>query len=145
MQAPVRDSNWRPTTVAPVKSLPTIIQDSPKPQSLTLGQALLNNRAPARLIVHKTPANLPPRQQIPITTLPFTLGRLDCDFNIKEPRVSRKHAKIVQQDERFYLVDLNSSNLTFIGGRQIEPGELTPLPSNTTITLGRRTVLKFET
>lgn len=143
-QAPVRDTNWTPTTVAPIKSLPTMIQDRPPARSLTLEQALVNNRAPARLIIHKTPANLPSLQQVPITTLPFTLGRLDCDLNIKEPRVSRKHAQIVQRGERFYLVDLNSSNLTFLGGNQIKPGELIPLSPNATIALGRRTVLKFE-
>ena len=143
-RSPVRDTSWRPTTVAPVKSLPTIIQDVPRSQTRSLEQALLDNRVPARLTIHKTPANVPLHQQIPITTLPFTLGRLNCDLNIKEPRISRKHAQIVQKDERFYLVDLHSSNLTFLGGRQITPGELIPLPSNATITLGRRTVLKFE-
>lgn len=39
------------------------------------------------------------------------------------PAVSRKHCKIVRRDEGFYLVDLNSSNGTYLNGNKLRPEE----------------------
>ncbi|MGB1253874.1 MAG: FHA domain-containing protein, partial [Candidatus Promineifilaceae bacterium] len=112
--------------------------------AIPLQQILQSNRAHAVLVIEETPAELAPQKQVPIVKFPFTLGRAGCDFVISEPRVSRQHAKIVQHGDKFYLIDLNSSNYTFLAGQQIKPGELNQLQPNVTIRLGRRTVLRFE-
>jgi len=57
------------------------------------------------------------------------LGRLDSnDIPVKDTKASREHAKIYKQGDRFALVDLNSSNGTFVNGERItkhllEPGD----------------------
>lgn len=50
----------------------------------------------------------------------LTIGRAKADVVIKDPKVSGVHAEI-QRDgkQQFILVDLNSSNGLFIGGRRV--------------------------
>jgi|SRR5690625_1537572 len=51
----------------------------------------------------------------------LTLGRQgDNDIVIKDPFVSKKHLKIVEDEEEYYLEDLNSSNGTFLNGERIQ-------------------------
>src|SRR5690242_10307461 len=46
------------------------------------------------------------QRRVPIATSPFAIGRSDdCDAIIPDFRVSRLHAKILQEGEQFYLVD----------------------------------------
>jgi len=48
------------------------------------------------------------------------LGRLDSnDIPIRDAKASREHAKIYKQGGRFAVVDLNSSNGTFVNGKQV--------------------------
>lgn len=48
------------------------------------------------------------------------LGRLDSnDIPVHDPKASREHAKIYKQGAKFSVVDLNSSNGTFVNGDQI--------------------------
>ena len=42
------------------------------------------------------------------------------------PAISRKHAKIVLNDNKFYIVDLNSTNHVYVDGKAI-PAD-TPIP-----------------
>jgi pSer/pThr/pTyr-binding forkhead associated (FHA) protein len=57
------------------------------------------------------------------------LGRLDSnDIPVKDTKASREHAKIYKQGDRFAIVDLNSSNGTFVNGAKVtkhllEPGD----------------------
>jgi pSer/pThr/pTyr-binding forkhead associated (FHA) protein len=57
------------------------------------------------------------------------LGRLDSnDVPIRDGKASREHAKIYRQGQQFAIVDLNSSNGTFVNGQKItkrvlEPGD----------------------
>ncbi len=51
----------------------------------------------------------------------LTIGRdADNDTVIDYPIVSRFHAQIRRRDGSFYLIDLNSSNGTFINGKQLK-------------------------
>lgn len=66
-------------------------------------------------------------------------------FNLAgDTKVSRYHAEITLQDGRFLLLDLGSRNGTFIGERQLDSSQPTPLQGTTTISLGRRTYLELE-
>lgn len=48
------------------------------------------------------------------------LGRLDSnDIPIHDKKASREHAKIYQQGQQYAIVDLNSSNGTFVNGDKI--------------------------
>ncbi len=57
------------------------------------------------------------------------LGRLDTnDIPVRDKKASREHAKIYQQGQKYAIVDLNSSNGTFVNGdaitqRVLEPGD----------------------
>ena len=43
----------------------------------------------------------------------------DCDVIVNDRQSSRHHAKIVREDERYKLLDLNSKNGTFLNGTPI--------------------------
>jgi hypothetical protein len=57
------------------------------------------------------------------------LGRLDTnDIPVADKKASREHAKIYQQGQQYAIVDLNSSNGTFVNGdpvtkRVLQPGD----------------------
>lgn len=55
----------------------------------------------------------------------FVIGRAqNADFILSESSgVSRKHACIQYNDKRFYLVDLQSKNYTYLNGVRLMPGE----------------------
>ena len=66
-----------------------------------------------------------------INKVSFTIGKAygSVDFFIENnPAISRKHAEIVFNDGRFYLIDTKSTNHVFLDGKQI-PAE-TPVPLN---------------
>lgn len=51
----------------------------------------------------------------------LTLGRQgNNDVVIKNPYISKKHLKIVEDEKEYYLEDLNSSNGTFLNGEKIK-------------------------
>ncbi len=59
-------------------------------------------------------------QVFPITKKEVTIGRAeDRDIRIEDKVVSRRHCKIVEEEDGFYLIDENSTNGTFIGNMRI--------------------------
>ncbi|MEO0136417.1 MAG: GGDEF domain-containing protein [candidate division WOR-3 bacterium] len=55
----------------------------------------------------------------------YIIGRAnDCDFIIDGKEVSRKHARIYYEDGKFKIEDLNSTNGTFVNGKEITKAEL---------------------
>ena len=56
---------------------------------------------------------------------PFFIGTLKTkvDYAINSRSVSRFHAKIEQENGQFFLVDLNSTNGTFVNGEKLKPNE----------------------
>lgn len=51
----------------------------------------------------------------------FYIGRQkDNDFVLSDPFVSRRHALIRHENGRFILEDLESTNRTFVGGKEIK-------------------------
>jgi hypothetical protein len=43
----------------------------------------------------------------------------DTDLRVDSPKISRQHAEIIFEAERYFLVDLNSRNGTFLNGERI--------------------------
>ena len=50
----------------------------------------------------------------------IVIGRHDADFNIDDPEISRAHAAIELAGEKATLVDLGSTNGTYVGEEQIQ-------------------------
>lgn len=77
---------------------------------LRIDPPLLAGAAPVR--VPGPQASSAPRE--------IAIGRLpECEIRIDSPVVSRHHARIVNEDGRFWIEDLNSTNGTFLNGRLV--------------------------
>ena len=73
--------------------------------------------------------------QTPVTLL----GRgTDCDLRLVDPGVSRHHAELRVEDSQVVLVDLGSTNGTFVNG---QPVRRVVLSDGTHVTLGRTTMI----
>ncbi|MGB9735693.1 MAG: FHA domain-containing protein [bacterium] len=108
--------------------------------------------------ISNTPQNMPKGLRISLTVLEgkdvgktvivdktdFTIGRENADLVLNDVQVSRKHAVLQIHDRRIVLKDLDSTNGTFIGSRQIKEEELKHLDE---ISIGstRLLVTIFET
>ncbi len=54
----------------------------------------------------------------------FVIGRnsKESDLSVRDSSMSRKHAAIIKSGNEFYIEDLNSTNKTYVDGRQVTPG-----------------------
>ncbi len=67
-------------------------------------------------------------QIIQITRTPFQIGRAQpSDLQLPGQRVSRQHIRLLFEDDRVSLVDLNSSNGTTLEGTRLPPNQPQPL------------------
>jgi pSer/pThr/pTyr-binding forkhead associated (FHA) protein len=74
-----------------------------------------------------------------IVTPLIILGRgTDCDLRLVDPGVSRHHAEIRVEGDEIVLVDLGSTNGTFVNGQPVRRITLT---DGTRVTLGRTTLV----
>ena len=72
-----------------------------------------------------------------------TIGRQESvKLRFSDPTVSREHARLILQDNAFYLFDLGSSNGTFVDEARVDGKTL--LPSSCRIRFGTRTVIQFN-
>lgn len=90
--------------------------------------------------------------KIPLVQPETILGREDPISNIfpdvdttpfggLEGGVSRKHAKITEQNGQYQIEDLNSTNYTLVNKQKLEPGKPYPLAAGDEIRLGRVALL----
>ena len=93
-------------------------------------------------------------KEFPITSVETLVGRWDADSGIfpdvdldqddPEAKVSRRHARIVNQSGQYYVEDLGSTNGTFVNrGRRLLPGHRHILQNGDEIIVGK-TFLKFQ-
>ena len=75
--------------------------------------------------------------KIIINKFPFRVGKMEgvTDYRIFNNNVSRKHADIIKEQGRYYIVDLASTNGTYLDGRRIQPGVKEPLNDGTMLKL----------
>lgn len=73
----------------------------------------------------------------------MTLGkkRGEADVVLEDASVSRLHARIIKEQDVFYLEDLNSTNGTFKNGLQLQPYEKRELEEGDEVKLGRVTLI----
>jgi hypothetical protein len=63
---------------------------------------------------------------------------VDLDpFGAEAAGVSRRHARLTDRDDRYWLEDLNSVNLTYLNDQRLTPDRPVPLKDGDLIRLGR--------
>ncbi|HYT31996.1 MAG TPA: FHA domain-containing protein [Thermoanaerobaculia bacterium] len=70
------------------------------------------------------------------------IGRHDADINVDDPEVSRQHAALEISNDRITLVDLGSTNGTFMGD---EPVTETSIENQGEFTIGGSTIMLIVT
>ncbi|MGC9004709.1 MAG: FHA domain-containing protein [bacterium] len=94
---------------SPVSKPTAVIPPAPHPTKPTHSEA--------RLIVIKGPLE---GEVFPLRKDEFTIGRAeDRDLTILDKAVSRRHCKIVLEEDGYYIVDEGSTNGTFVGGMRV--------------------------
>ncbi|HEV8323201.1 MAG TPA: GGDEF domain-containing protein [Myxococcota bacterium] len=74
---------------------------------------------------------------------PVLLGRGEgCEVLIPDPGISRQHARVELRADKFFVVDLGSTNGTLVDGVRIKDAE--PLREGNRIQLGSRSIIKFS-
>jgi len=72
----------------------------------------------------------------------FLIGRdrILCDLFLDDPSISDRHARIIRRGVLYLIMDLGSSEGTFIGSQKLYSHEENPLTDGDTLTIGK---LKF--
>ncbi len=94
-----------------------------------------------QLVMHSGPDT---GKVYPLEASEIIIGRdTNNSIIINDPEVSRKHAKLTLQISTYTILDLGSTNGTFINGQRITASQ--ELKPGDTVTLGENIVLMFET
>jgi len=91
--------------------------------------------------------SLPGLASIAINRPRFTIGReiaAGCNYAIPQNYISSQHLSIKQVNDKFVILDLNSSNGTRVNGVRLQPHKEYILASGDTITLSDGIVFLFE-
>lgn len=91
------------------------MQESEEEEELINPTCLLNASEPEYCCMLK-PMEGTDYNPIPITDFPFFIGKLrkNVDYCLEKEVVSRYHAKITREGDRYYITDLNSTNGTYL-------------------------------
>jgi pSer/pThr/pTyr-binding forkhead associated (FHA) protein len=124
---------------------------SATPYSISSGSIAMMDGAHARLVIERGRSA---GKQFPLSDDESQIGRWDADGGIfpdvdldaddPEAKVSRRHARIMRRDNKYFIEDLGSTNGTFINrGRRLLPGDRQPLHDGDEIIVGK-TFLRFH-
>jgi two-component system cell cycle response regulator len=73
----------------------------------------------------------------PLETTPIISGRgEDCDIQVHDTSVSRRHARIEQIGAEYFVLDMQSTNGTYVNDRQSLPGDPLPLRDGDYLRIG---------
>jgi len=71
-----------------------------------------------------------------------TVGRKEGNIIVRDPQMSRRHARVIQEKEHFFVEDLNTINGTFVNGKAVV--EKTFIKQDDVILIGE-TEFEFKT
>ena len=79
-------------------------------------------------------------EQIILDHFPFIIGsrKEGSDYSIMEKGVSRMHADITFENGMYFITDLNSTNGTFLNGKELETGKAVLLKDGDEIQIAKR-------
>lgn len=82
-------------------------------------------------------------KQVVLREFPCTLGKVKEEVSIvmDNPSVSRVHCRFVEKDRGIAIMDLNSTNGTYLNGIQLKEGEILEIVKNDEILIGKVKVL----
>ncbi|MBK7202375.1 FHA domain-containing protein [Candidatus Amarolinea dominans] len=76
-------------------------------------------------------------RRVPLQRGVLTLGRgADCDLVLADSQASRRHAELRRAGERWQIVDLGSTNGTFMSGGRLAPNVARSLRPGEVVTIG---------
>jgi pSer/pThr/pTyr-binding forkhead associated (FHA) protein len=134
------------TMMPPLSSAPTPAAHAVNPPSERNATVLSPSATPiAILFVEKCSSAENVGQKLTLVEYPFLLGRT-LPLLSAEKEISRRHAEISYnaQNNKFSIIDLNSSNGVTVDGIVIRPGEPTEIKAGTRLGLGSVLILRFE-
>ncbi len=133
---PVPPGAVRPEPSAPAPVAPARVGAAVSPPRSTPAPAQpAAPPAPAPLVVTLDVDGRPYQVRQPVTVV----GRgVDADIVLDDPGVSRRHAEIHVMDGRARVIDLGSTNGTFVDGERVHAGVLT---DGSAITIGRTRII----
>ena len=77
------------------------------------------------------------KRSVALSNRPLTIGRdPECDIAIGYERASRHHAQIAFDGQRYFIIDLNSTNGTYLGNTRLSPNVPTQWYPNVTARIG---------
>ncbi len=72
----------------------------------------------------------------------LTIGRADDnDLTVEKPTVSRHHALVTEEGDRWFVEDRGSFNGTYLNGTRLQPGVKVPLRHGDRVGLGAESVV----
>ncbi len=107
------------------------VLESPEPETLAAAPDAEEDRRPAVMTTGDAYleglAGAHAGKKVPITRVPYTIGRLaDNNLRIEDSKASGHHARIVRRENVFYIEDLDSKNGTLVNGKRIQECPLVP-------------------
>jgi diguanylate cyclase (GGDEF)-like protein len=110
------------------KLVDTVIQRADRPPHSAIGEACL---------VHIYPTGPWMGLRHVLTDRPLIVGRgEDCDIRVLDTSVSRRHARIEKIGGDFYVLDMQSTNGTYVNDKQSLPGDPIPMQDGDYLRVG---------
>lgn len=82
--------------------------------------------------------------RVEIRQTPFSLGKIDVDYQINKGFISKRHAIILLEDGDYYIQDENSRNHTYLNGEQLPPYTPYKLINGSKIKLGSEEMTFYD-
>ena len=104
----------------------------------TAGETTVLSAVAPEAQIHPTLIRQKNGEKIPVNKPLFRLGKEKSyvDYFIADnPAVSRSHANIIERDGRFYIMDTNSKNHTYVNGVMLPSNEEVPLEHGSVVVL----------